>query len=239
MTRIIIAALSVAASGLVALAAMAQTYPRPESDRITARSEVESFGDTRAIAPGPEPRTLIAVALELIKHFEGWEPVPYDDAAKYCTVGFGHLIALASCETLDPLPFAEGISHEAGARLLDSDLRVARLAVLRLVKVELNDAQFGALSSFVFNVGVGNFSRSTLLKRINAMQFDLAAKEFPRWVNAGGKTLRGLKDRRACETGLFLGVVSLGANGEFDRSSCVGLGIAAVASELIDVETGE
>jgi lysozyme len=83
------------------------------------------------------------------------------------------------------------------------DLRESEQAVDYLVKVPLTDNQRGALVSFVFNVGAGNFRASTLLKKLNIRDYDGAADEFPRWNKARGKVLIGLKRRRADEAKLF------------------------------------
>jgi lysozyme len=72
------------------------------------------------------------------------------------------------------------------------------------VHVPLTQNQFDALVSFVFNLGVGNFRTSTLLKKLNAGDNDGAAQEFGRWIHAGGKALPGLVRRREAERALFL-----------------------------------
>jgi lysozyme len=72
------------------------------------------------------------------------------------------------------------------------------------VTVPLNDNEFGALTSFTFNLGIGNLKSSTLLKKLNAGDRAGAADEFGKWVNAGGKPLPGLVKRRAAERALFL-----------------------------------
>jgi lysozyme len=61
-----------------------------------------------------------------------------------------------------------------------------------------------SLVSFVFNLGVGNFRTSTLLKKINAGDDDGAAQELVRWIHAGGKALPGLVRRREAERTLFM-----------------------------------
>jgi lysozyme len=76
-------------------------------------------------------------------------------------------------------------------------------AVKRRVEVELEQEQFDALVSFVYNVGEGNFARSTLLKKLNKGDFEGAAKEFPKWRRSGGKILLGLERRRAAEAKMF------------------------------------
>jgi GH24 family phage-related lysozyme (muramidase) len=67
----------------------------------------------------------------------------------------------------------------------------------------LTDDQFAALSDFVFNVGGRNFARSTLLKVVNAMQYERIPDQFRRWVMAGGKTWPGLVNRREKEITLY------------------------------------
>lgn len=86
---------------------------------------------------------------------------------------------------------------------LQEDSTYAGRAVARHVQVKLTQAQYDALVSFVFNVGGGAFSRSTLLRKINAGECHAAAQEFHRWVFAGGVRLRGLVTRRAAEAALW------------------------------------
>jgi lysozyme len=91
---------------------------------------------------------------------------------------------------------------QADARL-ESDLRDRGRTVDRLVVVPLTDAQKAALVDFVYNVGAGNFLGSTLLRRLNARTYALAAAEFPKWNMAAGKVVGGLVRRRAAEQSLF------------------------------------
>jgi len=79
----------------------------------------------------------------------------------------------------------------------------AEIAVMRLVTPNLTDGQYGALCDFVFNVGSGNLARSTLLKVVNARQYDRVPFQFRRWTRAGGKELPSLKARREKEIALF------------------------------------
>lgn len=74
-----------------------------------------------------------------------------------------------------------------------------------LIKVDVNQDQFDALYSFAYNLGVGNLSSSTLLRKLNAKDFVGAAAEFPKWCKAGGVVLNGLVKRRQAEQALFLG----------------------------------
>jgi GH24 family phage-related lysozyme (muramidase) len=76
--------------------------------------------------------------------------------------------------------------------------------VLAIVRVPLDDAQFGALASFAFNLGVPNLRASTLLKKLNEGDYAGASAEFARWVRAGGRVLSGLVERRNAECEFFL-----------------------------------
>lgn len=135
----------------------------------------------------------------LIKHHEGLRLNAYLDPVGIWTIGWGHTGTAR-----------EGmvITLSEAEKLLENDLKTAESAIHRLVEVPLNQQQFDALASFIFNVGVGNFSSSTLLKKLNSGDYMGAANEFPRW-NKGtikGKKviLPGLVRRRADERKLFL-----------------------------------
>jgi GH24 family phage-related lysozyme (muramidase) len=62
---------------------------------------------------------------------------------------------------------------------------------------------FDALTSFTYNLGIGNLKRSTLLRKLNREDYEGAAREFKRWNRAGGKVYRGLTSRRLEEEELF------------------------------------
>jgi lysozyme len=208
------------------------------SDRYPPRSLIEEFGTPLAATPPLPARPVSDIAIALIKEFEGWDSAAYNDAVGYCTVGYGHLIALQRCETVKPGDLAS-ITEEKGAALLEQDTLGARYAVSALVSVPLSDAQFGALVSFVFNVGRANFADSTLRRLLNAGSADLAAREFRRWVQADGKVLQGLVDRRSCEEALFRAQLALDDKGKLNRAQCAGLGAAPTAGPPIDIRAGE
>ncbi len=236
------AAIALLCTGAPALAQEAPDIP----DKPAPRYMVDNFGDALGAAPGSSIRRLHPVALDLIKTFEGWIPNFYNDPAGYCTIGYGHLIALRRCQTEDYALFDAPMDEPFGAKLLEDDTQGARRDVQRLVTgTTLTDEQFGALTSFVFNVGSGNFASSTLLRRLNdttldeATRLSLATREFPRWVRAGGQVFSGLVARRACEQALFSGSLMLSSSGEFDRRLCDTLGAIPDATDLIDIEDGE
>src|SRR5262249_46356321 len=95
------------------------------------------------------------------------------------------------------------ISEDRADELLDEDLVRFEDAVSSMVKVPLNDNQFGALVSFAYNIGVGAFSDSTLLKKLNAGNYDVVPGELAKWIYAGGEALPGLINRRRIEGALF------------------------------------
>jgi lysozyme len=209
------------------------------TDRYPARSLIEDFGTGLGAAESQSARPLMPLALDLIRGFEGWGPMAYNDPVGYCTIGYGHLIALKKCQFVDLGKFSATMSQSDGVKLLDSDTTSARLAVQTMVTADLTEEQFGALSSFVFNAGKSNFASSTLLKLVNANEFDLAASQFPRWVKAKGVILKGLVERRNCEESLFKGELEYSKSNIFDRANCGGLGAAPDVGPLIDVDVGE
>lgn len=138
--------------------------------------------------------------LELVKKWEGLELKAYQDSAGVWTIGYGHTSGVRSTDTITAKQ-AEGF--------LASDLALAAASVDRLVTVPLSENQRGALTSFVFNLGAGALAGSTLLKLLNAGNYDAVPAELAKWVKAtdaatGKKvTLPGLVNRRAAEAGLW------------------------------------
>lgn len=141
--------------------------------------------------------------LKFIAGHEGMVLKPYNDPSNFCTIGIGHLIGRRPCNQSDYSQWGTLTEQEA-YDLFRSDARRFIDAVNDLVNVKLTQNQFDALVSFSFNVGEGNFSRSTLLKKLNAGDYQGAADEFPRWNKSAGRTLRGLTRRRKEERELFL-----------------------------------
>ena len=137
----------------------------------------------------------------LITKFEGLRLKPYLDSVKIPTIGYGNTY----------YPDGKRVT------LLDKDItkqqafdmfkEVANRFAKRvdtLVTSNINQNQFNVLVSFAYNVGTGNFSSSTLLKKVNVNPDDLTIKdEFLRWNKAGGKELSGLTKRRTIEAKLY------------------------------------
>lgn len=137
--------------------------------------------------------------LKLIKEFEGLELEAYKDAVGVWTIGYGHTAAAGQPHPKKGMV----VTAQEAEKLLLQDLTVYENAVRKGVKVPINDNQYGALVSFTYNLGPGNFQKSTLLKKVNNKDFAGAALEFAKWNKAGGKVLNGLTRRRAAEAALF------------------------------------
>ena len=132
--------------------------------------------------------------LDLIKKYEGLKLKAYICPAGVLTIGYGHTKTVKEGHVID---------EDMAERLLEQDLLMFEQGVSKLVKVPITHNMFSALVSFAFNLGLGNLKSSTLLKKVNAGDFDGAAKEFGKWVSAGGKKLPGLVKRRDEEALLF------------------------------------
>ena len=140
--------------------------------------------------------------INLIKHFEGLSLKPYLDVVNIPTIGWGNTFYEDGTKvTLNDKPISE---IEATELLSYVAQKVFGDKILQLVKVPLNQNQFDALVSFCYNIGMGNFSKSTLLKKINQGDFKGASLEFEKWNKSGGVVLAGLVKRRLKEKDLFI-----------------------------------
>ncbi|MEE9119408.1 MAG: lysozyme [Calditrichia bacterium] len=137
--------------------------------------------------------------IEKIKEHESLRLQAYPDQAGKMTIGYGHLIKPNEQFLLDP----RGITEQIADDLLKKDLSFAEKGVNKNVSVPLSGNQYDALVSFVYNIGVNAFRRSTLLKKLNDGDYSGAANEFKRWRLAGGKVSKGLIARRQREETLF------------------------------------
>lgn len=133
--------------------------------------------------------------LNLIKQFEGLRLQAYQCSAGVWTVGYGHTAGVRPGDIIDEV--------QAGI-FLRQDVAASESTVMKFVTVALRQHQFDALVSFVFNLGSGNFAASTLLKKLNAKDYNGAADQFLRWVYAGGEPISGLLRRRNAERELFI-----------------------------------
>lgn len=172
--------------------------------------------DAKAPAPNPEPKKKFSSktpkedkimkmsdrGLELLTQWEGFELNVYKDSAGLPTIGVGHLLTkdeLSSGKLLiegETVKFHNGLTHQQVVDLLGQDVRRFEDTVRNTVTVDIEQHQFDALASFCFNVGQRAFKNSTLLKRINAMNWDDVPYQFSRWNKAGGRVVKGLINRR-------------------------------------------
>ncbi len=138
-------------------------------------------------------------AKELIRQFEGCKLSAYTCPAGKETIGYGHVL-----KPHEP----KQITLDQAERLLDIDCAIALLQIKKHVKTVLTEQQTEALVSFVFNIGAGNFEKSTLLKKLNSRDIKRAGDEFLRWnkarINGKMTELPGLSRRRKAERELFL-----------------------------------
>lgn len=140
-------------------------------------------------------------AVEFIASWEGLKLKAYPDPGTGgvpWTIGFGRTAGVKRGDICTPEQAMDWLREEVDA---------FGEHVLELVHVELNQSQLDALTSFAYNVGVGNLSKSTLLKLVNEGRFDEAGQQFVRWNRAAGRVMAGLTNRRNAEAQLFLAEV--------------------------------
>jgi lysozyme len=160
--------------------------------------------------------------IALNKGFEGFSSKAYYCPAGKLTIGHGTTSGVRAGMT---------VTKEEAHALLLKDLRRVEAAISELVTVHLSQEQFDALVSLVYNIGEGNFRKSTLLKRLNEGKYRDAAVQFTRWVHAGKKKLPGLVARRKAEKELFLEGTSSEPLKPLSRSrEIVGSTVAAVGT---------
>lgn len=151
--------------------------------------------------------------LKMIKHHEGVRTKPYQCPALLWTVGVGHVIdpnhGRMKIEDRKSLPIPDGwnrtLSMEEVDEILQKDLARFVAGVIRLCPNAVNNqSHLDALTSFSFNVGLGNLQRSQVRIKYNRGDFEGAMEELLTWNKAGGKVLKGLDNRRKDEKSLFL-----------------------------------
>ena len=138
--------------------------------------------------------------IPIIKKFEGLRLTSYLCPAGVWTIGYGSTF----CENGSKVQEGEKITIDRADGLLITTVHLFEKSVKGLVKSSINENQLGALTSFAFNLGVGNFKASTLLKKVNKNPSDpMIRDEFMKWNKAGGKVLNGLTRRREAEANLY------------------------------------
>ncbi len=134
--------------------------------------------------------------LDLIKNYEGCKLYAYRDSVGVATIGYGHT---------KNVKMGMAITQAQADKFLQDDVMPIEKA-LNAMNTNFTQAQFDALVSWCFNLGLGNFNSSTMKKYIVARKDDLViTNQMVKWHNAGGKPLLGLKRRRVVEANMFLG----------------------------------
>ncbi|WP_336982589.1 lysozyme [Acinetobacter modestus] len=135
----------------------------------------------------------------IIREFEGLRSQAYLDTGGVWTIGYG------------TIKYPNGVRVKKGDTCtqdqaefwLKNDCAWVDACLDKNVKVNLNQNQFDALASFVYNVGETAFVKSTMLTLINQNSWTSAASQFDRWVFDNGKRIEGLANRRTKEKALF------------------------------------
>lgn len=149
----------------------------------------------------PKEMRISDAGLKLIARFEGFRESVYQCPGGKPTIGYGHVVKSSETDK-----YTNQLSREEGLSLLNSDIVDQYVPdIQRLVNVPLEQSQFDALTSFVYNVGAKNLSDSTLLKYLNAADAPQASFQFLLWRKASGKYLPGLFKRRLAEMFIFRG----------------------------------
>jgi len=135
--------------------------------------------------------------LDLIKKFEGFSDKEYVCPAGKINIGYGHVV-------LPTDDFPSIITKREAELILKKDLESRESSLNKFLKVKLTQNQFDALMSLIYNIGIANFHKSTLLKFVNERLFDKVPDQFRRWRFSNGKVLKGLVTRREEEIKLWL-----------------------------------
>jgi lysozyme len=139
------------------------------------------------------------LGLALIQKFEGFRARAYRDAVGVWTIGFGHTSMAGAPQVKEGLV----VDRNRAAVILAKDVAMFAEGVASAITTELNDNQFSALVSFAYNVGLGNFKKSSVRTAVNANDFAAVPRRLALWTKAGGRVLPGLVKRRAAEAELF------------------------------------
>lgn len=150
----------------------------------------------RSAVAGLAAGTLVSTTtVAFVSGWEGTSYVPYKDIAGYWTVCTGHIQDVDRNRTY---------TAAECAALLAQDLEEHGAGVLACVKAPITEPQQVALVSLGFNIGVYAFCSSTLVRKLNALDYAGAAAQFERWNRADGKISKGLTNRRKAERALFM-----------------------------------
>ncbi len=160
-----------------------------------ARAEMNARAEAKKLAAAP--KKLSEGGFKRLQKLEGFSatasrPIKGDKL----TVGYGHTAAVKEGRTM---------TREKATAQLEKDVKPFEKAVSNAVKVPLTQKQYDALVHLAFNIGTEAFKNSTVVKRLNAGDMEGAKAAWGRFVKAGGKTVKGLVNRREAEISDFFG----------------------------------
>ncbi len=159
-----------------------------------------------------------AKALDLIRKWEGLRLEAYICPGGVPSIGYGTTVYPSGATVC----LGDRISDQQANAMLVRECSVLCPKITQLLSVSLQQNQFDALVSFVYNLGLGALADSTLLRKLNASDFAGAAAEFNRWnkaiVNGRKVVLEGLTNRRRDERELFESPVAGGTPMHVDIS---------------------
>lgn len=136
---------------------------------------------------------------DLIKSFEGMELRVYPDPAtggEPYTAGYGH--------TGGDVKPGMKVTQAMADAWFDKDIERFESGVSKLLTAPTTQSQFDAMVSLAYNIGLGNFGKSTLLRKHNEKCYSCAAGQFPAWNRAAGKVMNGLTRRRNAERDVYM-----------------------------------
>lgn len=176
----------------------------------TLRADLTRFLEGRKKGSGPSlPSATISKDLsELVSKYEGAVLKPIK-VGGMTLIGSSHALSEDELRTGTikiagvEVPYSQGITEEQARQLLEQDLQPFRAGVDAAVKVPVTQNQRDSLVSFAFQVGMRNFRNSSVLKKLNAGQYDQVPEELKRWSRAGGVEMPGIAARREAEVGLW------------------------------------
>lgn len=167
---------------------------------------LDDLADMFGLPRGGDSEGWLPYALSLIKKFEGCKLTAYPDpgtGGKPWTIGFG------STTDVQGRPINPGTvwtQVQADTRLATQVMEFAAGVDKALAGSPVTPMQKAALTSLSYNIGIGAFTSSTLLKKHRSVDYDGAAAQFLVWVKAGGKTMQGLVNRRNAEARIYKGL---------------------------------
>ena len=147
-------------------------------------------------------RDISELGFQLIREFEGFSVQAYLDTGGVWTIGFGTIKYPNGKRVVK----GDVCTQSEAEQWLKNDSKWVDACLDKHIKTNVNQNQFDALASFVYNIGETAFIKSTMLTLINQNSMISAASQFDRWVFDNGKRIQGLVNRRTKEKSLFLKV---------------------------------